>query len=184
MSDLLEGFNATALPFMRNIYGAAFKMCGNREVAEDVTQDTYLRAYRTFHGFEAGTNCKAWLFTIMQSVLINRFKHGQRHPHTALDDLPHDSPVLAQTDPALMALVDHAPSPQVEAALSALPDAFRMAVVLVDVEEFTYEEAARMLECPVGTVRSRLHRARLLLFDALRDHARQSGYGAERERGA
>ena len=176
MSDLLARFNVTALPYMRNVYAAAFRMCGKRDVAEDVTQETYLRAYRTFHGFEAGTDCKAWLLTIMHSVLINRFKHDQRHPQTPLDDLPQDSHVLAQADPAIVALIEHAPSPVVEAALNSLPDPFRTVVVLVDIEEFTYEEAARVMQCAVGTVRSRVHRARHLLFNALQDHAKHAGY--------
>ena len=179
MSDLLARFTATAVPLMRNIYGAALRMSGRPDVAEDVTQETYLRAYRTFHGFEAGTDCKAWLFTIMHSVLINRFKHEQRHPQSPLDDLPAESILLAQSDPAIAAIIDGATSPAVEAAMKALPDVFRTVVVLVDIEELTYDETARVLDCPIGTVRSRLYRARHLLFAALQDHAKQAGYAVE-----
>ncbi len=181
MHDLRERFSATALPFMRNVYGAALRMCGKPDVAEDVAQETYLRAYRTFDRFEPGTNCKAWLLTIMQSVLINRYHYAQRHPESALDALSPDADVFATSDPRLVAIVDHAPAPAVEAALAALPEEFRAAVVLVDVEELSYEEASRALQCPIGTVRSRLFRARRLLFAALHDHAQRAGYPVDRE---
>ena len=182
MHDSRERFGAVALPFMRNVYGAALRMCGSRDVAEDVTQETYLRAYRTFDGFQAGTNCKAWLLTIMRSVLINRFHHAQRHPEAALDAMSPDADVFATTDARITAIVDQAPTPEVEAALAALPDEYRAAVVLVDIEELSYEEASHVLQCPVGTVRSRLSRARRLLFTALQEHARGAGYAVEPER--
>lgn len=184
MSDRHAAFTATALPYLRQVYGAAYRMCGNRDVADDVTQETFLRAYRTFEGFAAGTNCKAWLLTIMRSVVINRGRHEQRHPQTPLDDLPAETPLLAQVDPGLTAFIEQAPSPAVDAALQSLPDVFREAVILVDIEELTYEEAAQALQCPVGTVRSRLARARRLLFDALQAYAKQAGYPVSPERRA
>lgn len=176
MNDARDRFAATALPFMRNIYASALRMCGQREAAEDVTQETFLRAFRTFDGFEAGTDCKAWLFTIMRSVIINRFKHDQRRPETSLDATPDGGDGPPVDDANLTALVDQAPTPEVEAALATLPDEFRAAIVLVDIEELSYEEAARVLACPVGTVRSRLARGRRQLYAALADHARRSGY--------
>jgi len=180
--DRRERFAATAWPFMRDIYGAALRMCGRREAAEDVVQETFLRAFRTFDGFTPGTNCKAWLFTIMQSVIINRAKHDGRRPEVSLDEETTDSSRLAMVDPNLTALVERAPAPEVEAALAALPPDFRAVVLLVDLEELTYEEAAQALQCPVGTVRSRLARARRQLAVALEEHARRSGYATGPER--
>lgn len=181
MSVLRERFVATALPFMRNVYRAALRISGRSEVAEDVTQETFLRAYRTFERFEAGTDCRAWLLTIMHSVLINRYHHARRHPETPLEDLAPDSEALATADAQLTAFIDQAPAPQVEAALLSLPEEYRSVVVLVDIEELSYAEAARALECPVGTVRSRLYRARRTLAQALRDHARRAGYAVAGE---
>lgn len=184
MSELRDRFVATAVPFMRTVYGAALRMSGRPDVAEDVTQETFLRAFRTFERFEAATNCKAWLLTIMHSVLINRYHHARRHPEAALDLVDPDSHVLAAWDAQLAAFIERVPAPEVESALMALPPDFRATVVLIDMEELTYEEAARALDCPVGTVRSRLYRARRQLFDALRDHARRSGYAAAGEQGS
>lgn len=182
MNDVRDRFAAVALPFRRDIYRSALRMCGQREAAEDVTQETFLRAFRTFDGFAAGTNCKAWLFTIMRSVIINRFKHDRRRPETSLDRIPDDAEGLFVADASLLALVDQVPAPEVEAALATLPDEFRAAVILVDIEELSYEEAASALACPVGTIRSRLARARRQLYAALEDHARRSGYSVPVEK--
>lgn len=175
MDDRRERFASVALPYMRAVYGAALRMSARPEVAEDVTQETYLRAFRTFDNFAPGTNCKAWLLTIMRSVLVNRHHYDRRHPEMSIESIA-DTRDFATPDPALAAIVDHVPAPEVETALRALPEAFREAVVLVDLEELTYEEAARVLDCPVGTLRSRLFRARRLLFDALYEHAVRAGY--------
>lgn len=176
MSDGRERFSATALPFMRNVYGAALRMCGKPDVAEDITQETLLRAYRTFDSFQPGTNCKAWLLTIMRSVLINLYHHDQRRPETALDAMAADADVFATNDDQITAFIDRVPTPEIEAALAALPEDFRAAVLLVDIEELSYEEASQVLQCPVGTVRSRLSRARRLLFASLQEHAKRVGY--------
>lgn len=184
MSELRDRFVATAVPFMQKVYGTALRMSGKPDVAEDVTQETYLRAFRTFDRFQAGTDCRAWLLTIMHSVLINRYHHTRRRPETSLDGLPPESDALAVSDVRLTSFIDQMPAPEVESALTALPHDFRSVVVLVDMEELTYEDAARVLECPVGTVRSRLYRARRLLFDALRDHARRAGYVTAEEQGS
>lgn len=181
MSDLRQRFGEIALPLMRNVHGAALRITGRQDAAEDVTQETFLRAYRTFAGFTPGTDCKAWLLTIMHSVIINRYHHARRHPETALDALPPEAEAFVAHDSRLAAIIEHTPAPAVEAALAALPDGFRAAVVLVDVEELSYEEAARAMQCAVGTVRSRVSRARRLLFVALEAHARRSGYLVEPE---
>lgn len=166
---------------MRIVYGAALRMCGKPDMAEDITQETMLRAYRTFDSFQPGTNCKAWLLTIMRSVFINLFHHDQRRPEAPLDAMAPDAEVFATTDDQVTAFIDRAPAPEIEAALAALPEDFRAAVVLVDIEELSYEEASQVLQCPVGTVRSRLSRARRLLYVALREHAQRAGYVAEPE---
>lgn len=182
MPDARELFATMALPLMDRVYGAALRMSGRPDVAEDLTQETMLRAFRTFNSFQPGTNGKAWLLTIMRSVFINRYHHERRRGETALDALAPDADAFATTDGHITAFIDQAPTPEVEAALAALPDEYRAAVILVDIEELTYEEAALALECPVGTVRSRLSRARRLLYTALQDLARREGYGVEPEK--
>ena len=179
MDDRRERFTSVALPFLRSVYGAALRFSGRPDVADDVTQETFLRAFRTFDNFVPGTNSKAWLLTIMRSVLVNRHHYERRHPGTPIDAVTDTA--FASVDPAIAAIVNQVPAPEVEAALRALPDVFREAVVLVDLEELTYEEAAQALDCPVGTLRSRLFRARRLLFDALYDHAAREGYVAAPE---
>jgi RNA polymerase sigma-70 factor (ECF subfamily) len=151
--------------------------------AADLVQDTYLRAYRSFSSFTEGTNCKAWLFTIQYSIFVNRYRKAQREPEmVSLDEL---GGVFDRTlaDPEWdravgdlsNASVDWS-GPEVAQALANLPESFRTAVMLVDVDEFSYEEAAGILNCPVGTLRSRLSRARAMLFLALREYARKTGF--------
>ena len=176
-------FERTTLPFMHKLYGAACRLVGAEE-ARDLVQETYLRAYRTFAGFEPGTNCKAWLFTIMYSVFANRYRKRRRQPTTlSIEELE------AQRGQSLPAKgwgshleVLQNPDlgwagPEVDGALGRLPEEFRGAILLVDVGELTYEEASRALGCPLGTLRSRLFRARKLLFDSLQEHAAKLGYG-------
>lgn len=181
MRDARERFGETAVPFMRNVYAASLRMCGRSDVAEDITQETMLRAFRTFDNFQPGTNCKAWLLTIMRSVFVNTYHRDQRRPEAELDALVPDADVFATSDEQITAFIERAPTPEVEAALAGLPDAFRSVVVLVDIEELSYEEAAQALGCPVGTIRSRLSRARHLLHEALKAHAIRAGYVVEPE---
>lgn len=179
--DKRSRFEATAIPFMSALYGTALRLTRRPEDARDLVQETYLRAYRGFEGFVLGTNCKAWLFTVLYSVFVNRYRKAQREPRavaidelekryhvwlTAKDESHPQRPVEAGAGWA---------APEVEEALGELPESFRSAVLLVDVEELSYEEAAAALECPVGTLRSRLFRARRLLFAALQGYARQRG---------
>jgi RNA polymerase sigma-70 factor (ECF subfamily) len=168
-------FEAVALPFMRRIYSAALSLTHNREDAGDLVQETYLRAYRTFANFTEGTNCKAWLFTIMYSVFVNRYRKEQREPESiSVDELEekfHHSVVAAEWDPDSVVM-----DGEVVQALNKLPENFRLAVLMVDVEEMSYEEAAAILNCPLGTLRSRLFRARKLLFLELQPYAQKKGY--------
>jgi RNA polymerase sigma-70 factor, ECF subfamily len=174
-------FEAEALPHMQRLYGAALRWTRKPEDASDLVQETYLRAYRTFDGFTPGTNCKAWLFTILYSVFVNRHHHDERRPRTvSVEDLENVLPwpegesereiaILRERDP-------WAGSEKAREALDRLPAPYRVAVELVDVEELSYEEAAAALDCPIGTLRSRLFRARRLLYEELKEHARKAGY--------
>ncbi len=177
-------FEATAVPLLAAVYAAARRLArGRAEEAADLTQETYLRAYRTFEGFTPGTNCKAWLLTILYSVFVNRYHRAQREPEALepeaierrFEQLARSGGHEQDVETDLIRYLDGA-GPEVRSALDRLPEAFRAALWLVDVEELTYEEAAQALGCPVGTVRSRLFRGRKLLFLELADYARRSGY--------
>jgi RNA polymerase sigma-70 factor (ECF subfamily) len=173
-------FESLALPFMQRLYNTALRLTSDPHEAEDVVQDTYLRAFRTFDNFRPGTNAKAWLFTVLYSVVINRRKKTRREVGPLpVDELEERYRLVAETPVGDVGDVEAwgASWPkEIEAALRALPEAFRAVVLLVDVQELSYEEAAGVLDCPVGTVQSRLHRGRRLLFTALEQYARQAGH--------
>lgn len=173
-------FESVALPLMKTLYNRALSLSHRDDVAADLVQETYLRAFRTFGNFEAGTNAKAWLLSILYSVFVTRYRKQKREVETvALDDAEvvavdetSDPRVL---DPHLWA------SEPVHAALQQLPEAFRTLVLMIEVDGLTYEEAAATLQCPVGTVRSRLSRARRVLYNELLQYAQRHGFGkAER----
>ena len=174
-------FEELVLPFMKSLYNAARRWTGSAEDASDLVQETYLRAYRTFDNFKLGTNCKAWLFTIMRSVFVNRHVKGKHQPEAvAPEDLEKRfSQCLGRVDSHMKLIheldLDWKGS-EVERALMRLPESFRTAVLLVDVEKLTYEEAADVLKCPVGTLRSRLFRGRKTLFLELQSWAEKNGY--------
>lgn len=166
-------FESEAVPFMQALYGAAFRLTQGSDEAADLVQETYLRAYRTFDNFRPGTNCRAWLFTILYSVFINQRAKRRREvgvfPADELEERFREYvEAPAETDEEL--------APEIETALRALPEVFRVAVVLVDLQEMSHEEAAAALHCPVATLRTRLFRGRRLLFAALRAYARGAGY--------
>lgn len=140
-------------------------------------QETYLRAYRTFDNFARGSNAKAWLFTILYSVFVNRYRKESRTPQSVSVDEVEERFLAVQSERDWIVPPDLEPpgGPEVEQALAELPEAFRSAVLLVDVEGLSYEDASAALACPVGTLRSRLARARKLLFLSLYDYARKSG---------
>lgn len=181
-------FEAEALPLMQPLHNLALRLASSREDAADLLQDTYVRAYRAFDTYRPGTDFRAWVFTVMYSVFSNRLRGRRRRPETvpiegveaelevrgAAAGGDHEMAMLRERDP-------WAGGPEAAEALRALPDDYRAAVVLVDLEDLTYEEAARALDCPVGTVRSRLFRARKLLLPRLEDLAARLGY---RRRGA
>jgi RNA polymerase sigma-70 factor, ECF subfamily len=177
-ADRRAAFEAVALPNAPALYRTARRFTSPPEDPRDLVQETFLRAYRTFDNFREGTNAKAWLFTILYSILSNRWQQTSRSPEeVSIDDLsPRFAGAIAVTAAAERSLLTRLDaSPEVDAALRGLSEPFRAVVLLVDVEEMTYEEAAAALACPVGTVRSRLARARKLLFLALFDYARRIG---------
>ncbi|HVQ29157.1 MAG TPA: sigma-70 family RNA polymerase sigma factor [Vicinamibacteria bacterium] len=152
-------FEAEALPHLKRLYAAAYRMTSNAADAEDLVQETMLRAFRAFDGYTPGTNAKAWLYTILERVRTDAFRKAGRRPSTV--ELEDDGPPVAGSQNAGLQRLD------LEQAFSALPENFRLAVFLRDVEELSYEEIATALHIPVGTVMSRIHRGRALLRTAL-----------------
>lgn len=179
--DRRSRFEAAAIPHMKAVHAAAFRLSGDLDAAKDLTQEAYLRAYRTFDNFEPGTNCKAWLLKIVYTVFVNRYHKNRREPRQVpLDDRFYQLVAReAGTKHVEMGSAQsglRGASPDVDTALAALPEAFRSTMVLVDIEGLSYEEAASVLGVPVGTVRSRLYRARKMLYVSLMDFARDRGY--------
>jgi RNA polymerase sigma-70 factor (ECF subfamily) len=176
-----EHFEAEALRHLDPLYATALRMTRNPRDAEDVVQDTMLAAFRFFDRFEPGTNCKAWLFKILTNTFINRYRKKVREREVTGALLEEEAPSLMSEDMAESsrdpegALSRPLLSDEVRAALDELPHDYRMAVVLADVEEFSYKEIADILDCPVGTVMSRLHRGRRLLQKTLRVYAQEVG---------
>lgn len=169
-------------PFMRSLYSTAVRLTGNRADAEDLVQETYLRAYRSYDSFTEGTNLRAWLFRILTNTHINRYRARTRRPdETELDDIEdlylyrrlQDASRFGQS--AEDQLMEHFSEAEVVTAVEALPEAYRMAVLLADVEGFSYKEIAEILGIPVGTVMSRLHRGRKALQKELYDFAEARG---------
>lgn len=175
-----EGFKREALVHMQSLFHAARYMTRNAEEAEELVQETYLRAFRFWDRYQEGTNCKAWLFRIQTNTFINR---GRRKSPVLglLDEV--DSVESAQDlyegsgfydGPEERALKSRFPK-KVEEALEALPESFRIPVILADLQDFSYREIAEIMDCPVGTVMSRLYRGRQQLQEALLDHAIAAG---------
>ena len=176
-------FERAALPLMDALYHKALVLTRRPEDARDLVQETYLRAYRNFASFTDGTNCKAWLFMIQYSIFVNKYRKARREPDTIsieeLDAAFEQALADENWDADFATLAGSAldwQEPEVREALARLPEDFRSAVLLVDVEELSYEEAAGVLACPIGTLRSRLARARRILFVALREYAQARGF--------
>jgi RNA polymerase sigma-70 factor, ECF subfamily len=172
-------FDAEALPHLDHLYSAAFYLCGDRDRGADLVQETFLRAFRFFHQFEPGTNCRAWLLTILHNTFRNQYRAGQRERGQL--DIDDPGPAREATeasgvdsDPQALVLSEMMDQEIVQ-ALGELPEEFRSAIVAIDLQELTYEEGARVLGCPIGTVRSRLSRGRRLLERKLAGYARERG---------
>ena len=176
-------FQDDALPLLDPLYGAALRMTRNPADAEDLVQETMLRAYRAFDSFEAGTNLKAWLFRILTNAYINTYRKKQREPQKVsadeMDDFDlyqelkgHD-PQYQQTPENIV--LDSLVDSDIIEAIEDLPEQFRMAVMLSDVEDFSYAEMAEIMDVPMGTVMSRLHRGRKALQKRLWELAKERG---------
>jgi RNA polymerase sigma-70 factor (ECF subfamily) len=173
-------FEREALPHLQALYAAATRMTRHEKDAEDLVQDTLLRAYRFFDTFEAGTNCKAWLFRIMTNVFCNKYRERERE-HQILAEAESSDVNVEQFVGGIEgrdaegALLGKMVSADVEKALAQVPQDFRMAVILADLEDFSYKEIAEIMSCPAGTVMSRLYRGRKILQGLLYDYAVEQG---------
>jgi RNA polymerase sigma-70 factor (ECF subfamily) len=175
-------FEREALPWMDDVYRFAKSMTRDEADADDLVQETYLRAYRAWHTFEPGSDCRRWLFTICRNVFLRTREREARRVDTGGDDavletmaaVREASPFATSNADAIFSRLDLVPA--IRKALGTLPDAFRSAVVLVDVEGQSYDEAATVLGVPIGTVRSRLFRGRRLLQQQLLEYARDAGF--------
>jgi RNA polymerase sigma-70 factor, ECF subfamily len=173
-------FEAEALPHMDVLYNFALRTTGNADDARDLLQETYLKAYRFWDKYEKGTNIRAWLFRIMKNSYINRYRKETKEPDKVdYDDIEnfYNTIRAESTDPndLQQQLYGNLLGDEVTKALQSLPDDFRTVVILCDIEGLTYEEIAEFVECPIGTVRSRLHRGRKLLQAKLFEYAKQQG---------
>ena len=179
-------FEAEALPYLDQLYGAALRMTRNRADAEDLVQDAYAKAFGSFHQYRPGTNLKAWLYRILTNTFINSYRKKQREPLQSDADAVEDWQLhrAASHDPvglpsAENLALDALPDSDIKEALGQLTEDRRLAVYLADVEGFSYKEIAEIMDTPIGTVMSRLHRGRRQLRELLADYAREYGYGEE-----
>ncbi|MBX7154548.1 MAG: sigma-70 family RNA polymerase sigma factor [Candidatus Kapaibacterium sp.] len=174
-------FERETLPHMNSLYQYAMRLCRNSDDAEDLVQDTYLKAFRFFDKFERGTNCKAWLFRILKNSFINKYRSDKREPdvvdYSDVEEF-YEQIKSTYTDTSNLehTLFSAMLEDEVDAALNSLSDEFRSVIQLCDIEEFSYEDIADILQIPIGTVRSRIHRARNILAAKLYLYAQKRGY--------
>jgi RNA polymerase sigma-70 factor (ECF subfamily) len=180
VKDKHKEFEAETLPHMDILYNFAVRTTGDPDDAKDLLQETFLKAYRFWDKYEKGTNIRAWLFRIMKNTYINRYRKEAREPDKVdyedvenfYDSIRGDS---RESTDLQRRMFGNLLGDEVTAALQELPDDFRTVVILCDIEELTYEEISEFLNCPIGTVRSRLHRGRKMLQARLHTYAREHG---------
>jgi RNA polymerase sigma-70 factor (ECF subfamily) len=184
-TDRNDRFERDALVFMDQLYAAALRYTKNPEDARDLVQDTYLKAFNSFHQFEEGTNLRAWLYRVLTTTFINTYRKDQRRPQLTSGELEDWQLAQAQSHTsdlgksAEVEALENLPDSDIKRALQEIPEEFRIAVYLADVEGFSYKEIADIVEVPAGTVMSRLHRGRKLLREKLADYAKELGYSTE-----
>ncbi|QYF75269.1 sigma-70 family RNA polymerase sigma factor [Cryobacterium sp. PAMC25264] len=183
-TDMRDLFEAQAMPFIDQLYAAAMRMTRNPSDAQDLVQETFVKAFASFKQFEQGTNLKAWLYRILTNTFINTYRKKQREPYQGtIDDLEDwqlggaESTTATSSRSAEAEAIDHLPDSAVKDALQSIPEDFRLAVYFADVEGFSYQEIAEIMKTPIGTVMSRLHRGRRLLRDLLSGYALERGLG-------
>ncbi len=182
--ELRKRFEREALPHMDALFNFALRMTPTQVDAEDLVQETFLKAFRFFSSFEEGTNCKAWLFRILKNTHINRYRRDRKFPAiVAYDDNAENAQVVwaesRETTNLAIDMFRNLLDDDITRAIESLPEDFRTVVILCDIEGFTYEEIAEFIDAPVGTVRSRLHRGRRVLRETLLDYAARQGYEVE-----
>jgi RNA polymerase sigma-70 factor (ECF subfamily) len=186
-------FHEEALPHMDAVFRFALRLSGAQDQAEDLVQETFLRAYRAWDQYTPGTQCKSWLFTICRNVFLRQRERGQRHDEIVSENVDRSAGPFEVVNPVWVKAVEADPEgdfftsivdEEVLSRIQELPEDYRTAVILSDLEGFTYQEIADMTDVPVGTVKSRLFRGRRVLQKALYDYAVSMGYIPETPGGA
>jgi RNA polymerase sigma-70 factor (ECF subfamily) len=189
LAERTARFEKDALVFTSQLYSAALRYTKNAHDAQDLVQDTYAKAFTSFHQFEPGTNLKAWLYRILTTTFINNYRKDQRRPLISGSELEDWQIADASSHTSNLGksaeeeVLENIADKDVKDALAAMPEEFRMAVYLSDVEGFSYKEIAEIMEVPTGTVMSRLHRGRKLLRESLAAYAKERGFSTDKKNG-